>query len=330
MNALFQTKKIRVSAQTFLFLSLMLAVFLLPKNIAIANTFNELVLQPIIESPKNNAELVKPITLNGLTISPTKVRVYLDNKNLGYTKNEIGQNGWLKFSLAISQNLAIGPHKIELVADYYDKFSSATTTVNIIIVEKLRGPTLFAPVVNSETNSQQPWIIGVTPNDSQVEIYLDEKFDGLAQVKNDSNGTASFKYKPKQKLIPGAHTTKARVVDQNGNISNFSNEIILKIAAPAEKIAPTIKGDEATEQKFENKIIDEQNPQKNNGQNNWQPYLIGLIIVMAVAVLVYLLVARQKNKNKQLNLFETKKSDESNQNTEQTPMEENKNQENKN
>ena len=91
----------------------------------------------------------------------------------------------------------------------------------------------------------------------------------MAEIKNDPNGTASFKYKPKQKLTPGMHTAKARVVDQNKNVSDFSNEVTIKIAAPLGKIAPTVKGDESTEQKeelteqelknkpLENKIIDE-------------------------------------------------------------------------
>ncbi|PIP29484.1 hypothetical protein COX27_01125 [Candidatus Kuenenbacteria bacterium CG23_combo_of_CG06-09_8_20_14_all_36_9] len=325
MNVLSQTKKISVLAQAFLFLSLTLTVFLLPKNTVLANTFNELIPLPVVEYPKNNAELVKPLTLSGLTISPTKVRVYLDNKSLGYAKNEIGFNGWLKFSLAINQNLEIGPHKIEFVADYYDKFSSATTTINITIVEKLRGPTLLAPVVNSETIKEQPWIVGVTPNDTQVEIYLDEQLNGLAEIKNDPNGTASFRYKPKQKLTPGAHTAKARVIDQNKNVSDFSNKIIIKITAPLGKVEPTVKGDESTGQKLENKILENKIiDEQNSLNNNWQRYLIGLIIIAAVAILVYLFIARRKNKNKQLNLFENKKTDEIKKDNEQIPTNENK------
>jgi len=329
MNALSQNVK-KNSAKIFLLFSLMLAFFLLPKNCVKANTLNEFVLQPIVEYPKNMSESVNTITVKGMTISPTKTRVYLDNKNLGYAQNEIGQNGWLNFSLTLSQNLEIGPHKIEFVADYYDKFSSPTTTVNITVTEKLRGPTLFEPVVNSETNRERPWVVGVTPNDSQVEIYLDDKFDGWAEVKNDPNGTASFKYRPKQKLTVGTHIAKARVSDQNKNVSSFSKETVLNIKKMSAVVAPAIKGEVsngiAAENELENKIINEENNNDQSAwQKNWWQYLVGLIVVIFAAILIYW--QSTKNKNKQRTLFETKTETKTDSQLEQ-PMEANKNQEN--
>jgi len=91
------------------------------------------------------------------------------------------------------------------------------------------------------------------------------------------------------------------------------------------KVEPTVKGDESTGQKLENKILENKIiDEQNSLNNNWQRYLIGLIIIAAVAILVYLFIARRKNKNKQLNLFENKKTDEIKKDNEQIPTNENK------
>ncbi len=218
-----------LKTKTFLVLSLMLAVFLLPQNPVMASDFSPYLPAPILTTPLENSQLSQLTTITGKTILPARTIVYLDNKNLGYTTIVKEENGYGNFQLNLSA-LSIGQHNLTLVAKYFDSYHSATTSVDFEIVALDKTPTVLTPVVNQETNFQQPWIVGVTPNNTEVEIYLDEKFSGLAEVKNDPNGTASFKYKPKEKLDPGFHLAKAKIKTLNAE-QNFSNEVIFEIRA---------------------------------------------------------------------------------------------------
>lgn len=220
--------KLLITTKTFLVLSLMLAVFLLPKNFVMASEFSPYLPAPTLTTPLTNSKLAQLTTIAGKTILPARTIIYLDNKNLGYATIIKEENGYGNFELNLNA-LSIGQHNLTLVAKYFDSYHSATTSVDFEIIAQAKAPTLLEPVLNVNTNFQQPWLVGVTQNDSQVEIYLDEKLAGLAEVKNDPNGTASFKYRPKEKLEPGFHLAKAKIASAPKD--TFSNEIIFEIRA---------------------------------------------------------------------------------------------------
>lgn len=219
------TKKIVLSLG--LFLSLTLTFFLLTPKFCQASDFSPYLPAPTVLEPQANATLSQDISIKGKTILPTKALIYLDGKKLGYASNISEENGYGNFVFNLSQEQILGHHELAVVAEYFNSYHSATTTLSFEILAQAKAPTVLTPVVNQETNFQQPWIVGLTPNDTQVEIYINEKMAGLAEVKNAANGTASFKYKPQQKLAQGFHLAKARITSSPGD--TFSNEIVFEI-----------------------------------------------------------------------------------------------------
>lgn len=103
-------------------------------------------------------------------------------------------------------------------------------------------PTILAPQEKIISHSQ-PLITGLTSNDAEIEIYIDNNLNGFAKTKNGSTGTANFAYRPNKPLSAGAHEIRARA-KVAGNpliISLFSEPKQIEIVSfPAPTlIAPT-------------------------------------------------------------------------------------------
>lgn len=65
-------------------------------------------------------------------------------------------------------------------------------------------------VVPSQDNSYRPWVTGLTPNEVEVEILMDDVPQGMAKVVTDESGTASFGWSPQQDLPVGWHEFRVR------------------------------------------------------------------------------------------------------------------------
>lgn len=97
----------------------------------------------------------------------------------------------------------------------------------------LPAPTLLAPASGESFDMSKPAIRGVTFNDTRVAIYIDDAFNGYANVQNGSQGTASFVYFPFLDLNAGWHKVKVRAEDPNTGVrSDVSPETSFFIEFP--------------------------------------------------------------------------------------------------
>lgn len=165
----------------------------------------------------------------GKSINFSQVKVYLDQEFLTFTQNEIGPLGWQEFEFNMPAGMSLDEHQIGLIAEYFNNTQSPTTTVSFLYQAKFPAPTLFNPVLNFETNYQQPWIVGLAFNDSFLEFYIDDQFAGQVLVENHPSGVTDFKYQPVEKLSPGFHLVKVRAISPDGRTSAWSNEIIFEV-----------------------------------------------------------------------------------------------------
>ncbi len=209
--------------------SLILAIFLLTGTKTLAAETSKFVPSPKVTSFSAGQTLTGQVVILGEDINFSQTKVYLDGQFLGYTQNKIGTLGWQEFSLSLPDNLIFGQHQLDLIAEYFQNTQSPTTTLSFFYQAKFPAPTLFNPVLNLGTNFQQPWLVGLAFNNSELEIYLDDKLDNTFFVTNHASGVASFRYLPRERLTPGFHVVKVRAFSPDNRKSDFSNEIIFEV-----------------------------------------------------------------------------------------------------
>jgi hypothetical protein len=92
-------------------------------------------------------------------------------------------------------------------------------------------------VVHSADNSHRPWVIGWTPNEVEVEVFMDEVSQGFAKVVKDKSGTASFGWSPQRDLPLGWHEFRVRG-KHHDDFSELGGIIGYKVSPPTP--APTL------------------------------------------------------------------------------------------
>lgn len=96
-------------------------------------------------------------------------------------------------------------------------------------------PTLVVPSAQKffQTTNQKPLLRGLTQNNTQVAVYIDNSFYGYAEVKNANNGTTSFAYVPFLHLKPGFHSVQVRAHRLDGKVqSALSTRVDFEILKP--------------------------------------------------------------------------------------------------
>jgi len=177
----------------------------------------------IAPNEKTITAKVKPLII-GLTKSGSFVKIFIDGIYNGKTKILNHQSGTANFAYEPFLNLSRGQHEVYAVAeDSLGKTSQPSEIFYFNIEAPMPAPTMLKPVVNSNTTDSKPFIVGLAKNDSKVKVYIDKKFNGEFQVKNDKSGTANFAYKPTRPLTRGSHLVYAVAVDQLGKQSDWSN-----------------------------------------------------------------------------------------------------------
>lgn len=92
-------------------------------------------------------------------------------------------------------------------------------------------------VVHSPDNSYRPWVVGWTPNEVAVEVFMDEISQGYAKVVKDDSGTASFGWSPQHDLPLGWHEFRVRG-KYNEDYSELGGIVGYKVSPPTP--APTL------------------------------------------------------------------------------------------
>ena len=91
-------------------------------------------------------------------------------------------------------------------------------------------PTILKPDTSAITTAK-PFIAGVSPNDTIVEITVDGAIIGNTITNNHSSGTGNFFFQVEQPIITGIHTIEARSIDisDQGLKSELSKSLIVTI-----------------------------------------------------------------------------------------------------
>lgn len=189
---------------------------------------------PTLLAPNKNAltSEIKPV-ITGLSKNNTTVHIFIDgviNGNTGIISNE---SGTANFAYDPFLNLSIGQHQVSAVAVGEDgRKSKISNVLNFNIEAPMPAPTLLAPVVNSSSTSAQPFIVGLSKNDSLVKVFIDGNLDGEFIPDAHASGTASFAYQPFLPLSRGQHQIYVTATDSRGKVSAWSNSINYFVGEP--------------------------------------------------------------------------------------------------
>jgi len=230
----FKRKVFNIFLQGFFVLSLFLATFLIGSYVKAAEV-TDLIPVPEVNISMNEVLTPNNLTITGISLGFSSVQVDLDGEFSGFTTNELGPDGWQDWEYTLPSDLAFGTHTLEFTTFYFNDTQSSTVKYDFEYKEKIDGPTLFAPVVNSETTATQPWIIGLSWAPATVDIYINEKYDGSVEVDGE-NEVIDFKYRPSSRLANGFHVVKARAKSADGQESIFSDEMIFEIRGAVAKM----------------------------------------------------------------------------------------------
>ncbi|MEA3398786.1 MAG: hypothetical protein U9R06_03535 [Patescibacteria group bacterium] len=163
--------------------------------------------------------------ITGLTISGTRVHVYVDGLYNGTIDNLVHESGTANFAYQPFLHLAVGHHDVWTVAeDGLSRISGKSNILHFKIERPFPAPTLLSLVKGNQGDSKIV-ITGVAKNDSLISVYVDKTLDGEFSVVNHESGTANFTYALNTALAGDKHLIFATAVAGNGKTSQWSNFI---------------------------------------------------------------------------------------------------------
>lgn len=200
---------------------------------------------PTVLSPMNNdrAVVAKPL-FDGVTKNKTRVAVYIDGVFNGDADVKGHRSGTASWSYEPFLDLKPGKHEVRVRSiDSESKMQSEISLpVKFEVEAPLPSPIVLSAVVNDRTTSLRPFITGVAPADTHLEIFIDGQLNGNIHVNPDASGTGSFSYLPFLALDPGSYVVMARAIDEHGKRSEDSASFAFRVRS----VEPTVTADEET------------------------------------------------------------------------------------
>lgn len=219
--------------------SLLLSIFSNPISFYVKDVPAPTMIQPDKDTVTGK---VKPF-VTGLTLSGTKVHVFIDGIYNGKTEILKHISGTANFVYRPFLNLGVGNHTVWTIAEDAQGRKSGPSNVLYFNIEKpLPSPTIFNPVVNKYTNEKQPFIVGLAKNNSKIKVFIDHKLDGEFMVENDESGTANFAYRPFASLASGNHLVYTVAQDARGKESRWSNIVYFSVPKPIVLATKSVSG----------------------------------------------------------------------------------------
>lgn len=173
----------------------------------------------LVPTSSTHTSSVKPV-LAGVTQAGTQVDIYIDQEFNGRAsvQTTTGQTAYWTYTPFL--NLSQGWHAVTAKAqNAVGSRSQVSTTTSFYVDLLVPSPTLLTPVVNAETTSQQPWIVGLSKGGMTLEVWIDGSLNGWAEVPGSRSDTQNFKYKPFLPLHFGQHTLHLIAEDSFGGRS---------------------------------------------------------------------------------------------------------------
>lgn len=172
---------------------------------------------------------IKPI-IAGLTKSGSFVKIFIDGVYNGKTEILRDESDTADFAYKPFLNLSRGWHEVYAMAeDESGKISEISEILSFNIELPMPAPVMLKPVVNKNSSSNRPFIVGLAKNDAKIKIFIDEIYNGEFEVKNHTSGTANFAYKPFHALKRGNHSVCAVAIDKRGKQSDCSNMVYFSV-----------------------------------------------------------------------------------------------------
>lgn len=186
---------------------------------------------PTLIAPDQTAitSKTKPI-ISGLTKSGGFVKIFIDGVYNGKTEILRDESGTADFAYKPFLNLSRGRHEVYAIAeDESGKTSEISEILRFNIELPMPAPVMLKPVVNKNSSSSKPFIVGLAKNDSKIKIFIDKIYNGEFEAQNHLSGTANFAYKPFHALQRGNHSVCAVAVDKRGKQSDCSNTVYFSV-----------------------------------------------------------------------------------------------------
>lgn len=262
---------------------------------------------PIItQASEDNKNTFKPI-INGATENNTLVKIYIDGVYNGKTDFLAGDSNLISFTYQSFIDLKPGSHSIWAIAE--DRQSGKSQPSDILNFEVKAGvptPTLFTPVVNSDTNYNQPFIVGLSKKNLAVKMFIDDAPSGEVKISGNTD-TVSFNYKPVKPLAIGAHTVYSIAVDNDGRESKKSNIVNFKVYNPETVSDEANKNEEAqiTGQNEQNQETSVTAPASESKQAPLKNLII--FIVLVIIIVGWIIWANWRFIEEKIKNFKTKK-----------------------
>ena len=178
-------------------------------------------------SPSDAIGTPKPC-IAGLTVSNTKVHIYIDGIYNGWTENLRHWSGTADFAYRPFLNLSPGWHQTWAIAEDIQGRKSPISNILKFKVE----PPLPAPiVVNYKTENQKLLISGLAKNDFKIRVFIDHALFKEFDIKNHQSGIANFSHEARD-LTRGGHLAYTTAIDKRGKESPWSNIIYFDIKTP--------------------------------------------------------------------------------------------------
>lgn len=219
---------------------------------------------PTVLSPNQTERAIisKPL-ISGVTKNNTSVAVYIDNVFNGHATVKNHETGTASFWHEPFLDIKPGVHTVQVRAVSKDLNIQSLLSEEVVfeVEHNLPNPVLFEPVVNQSTTSTRPFIVGIAPSDTAVEIFIDGSLNGILKVDGSKESVSPFRYVPFLDLDPLVdHKASARAIDRHGKRSDMSDPILFRVFAEPVKSSPVNvdSSDEANGEKTDQEKITDQ------------------------------------------------------------------------
>ncbi len=199
---------------------------------------------PTLIAPATTSVVVEnsPV-ITGVAHSELQIAVYIDDVFNGYAELVSEANGVQSFAYEPFLPLGAGEHTVMVRAEDLDagtrsKKSKVTT---FTVAQALSAPTVLDTVVNAESSVERPFIVGVAPAGTEVDIWINGYYAGSTMATDHKSGTGSFAFRAPWNLSNGYHSVKATSTETEGlgRTSGFSRTVSLLSTAPATESVAT-------------------------------------------------------------------------------------------
>lgn len=195
---------------------------------------------PTLLAPEASVRLGQDrVWVGGVSFNDTEIAIFVDDEETVNVKVRNHPSGVGSFGVELA-NLSLGSHKITSTShDSPGRNSIVSNVLTINIEPKTPAPTVYKPVVNSDSGVERPFIVGNIRSGLDVKIVVDNKIVANISPELSVSGVSSFAWQPDFDLNLGQHKIEAFASDK-GKLSNNSAPIYWQVGKGAKKIADKV------------------------------------------------------------------------------------------